>query len=80
MATAADIVKAWNSVTDRWFTRRDKMHDARQWEVVHDWGGDLISDDTMRVVSRHHDADKAKAKAKQLEDIARGEAVLRILA
>lgn len=80
MATAVEVARAWNGVKDRWFARRDKMHDTRQWEVVHDWGGDLISDDTMKVVSRHHTEDQAEAKASRLEDIARGEAVLRTLA
>lgn len=75
--TPRDIARAWYSVTDRWIVRQNKMHDERQWEVVHDWGGDLISDSTMKVVRRFHEERQAEALARRLEDEARGAAVLR---
>lgn len=74
--TPLEVARAWYSVTDRWIVRRNKMHDRKQWEVVHDWGGDLISDDTMKIVGRHETEDAADRKAKRLEDAARGAAVL----
>lgn len=77
--TPTQIAEAWNSVKDRWIVRRNKNHDSRQWEVVHDWGGDLVSDNTMKVVSRHFEYEFAKRMAKELEDAARGAAVLAAL-
>lgn len=74
-----EVAKAWHSVEDRWFVRRNKMHDSRQWEVVHDWGRDIISDDTMKVVGRHDNSITADLQAKRLEDDARGAAVLAAL-
>jgi len=74
--TAEAIIEAWYSVTDRWFTRRNKAHDERQWEVVHDWGGDLISDKTMKVVGRFETGAQADHEAQYLQDAARAEAVL----
>lgn len=73
--TPLEIARAWHSVSDRWFVRRNKSHDRRQWEVVHDWGGDLVSDETMKVVARYEDQDGAERKAALLENIARGTAV-----
>lgn len=73
------IITAWHSVTDLWFSRRNKLHDERQWEVVHDWGGDIASDDTQRVVDRFSERRAAEELAKRLEDEARGAAVLALL-
>lgn len=75
--TPYEIARAWHSIKDEWIVRRNKMHDRKQWEVVHDWGGDLISDATMKVVSRHETNEQAIKKADRLEDAARGAAVLR---
>lgn len=72
------IARAWHGVTDRWIVRRDKMHDTKQWEVVHDWGRDLISDDTMKVVGRFHTGDEADKLQQKLENAARGAAVLKL--
>jgi hypothetical protein len=77
--TPLEIAKAWWSVQDRWFTRRNKMHDSKQYEVVHDWGRDLISENTMKVLSRHETQELAEKRAKILEDAARGAAVLAAL-
>jgi hypothetical protein len=47
-----------------WFVRRNKAHDdGKQFEVVHDWGGDVISEETMEIVSRHSTELEAKTKA-----------------
>jgi len=78
--TPLEIARAWHSVTDEWIVRRNKMRDRNQWEVVHDWGGDVISEDTMRVVARHGTERAAERKAERLEDSARGAAVLAALA
>lgn len=77
--TPKEVATAWHSVADRWITRRNKMHDSRQWEVVHDWGVDVISESTMKVVGRFETLAAAKAKADKLEDEARGTAVLAAL-
>lgn len=77
--TPKEIAKAWHSVKDQWIVRRNKMHDSRQWEVVHDWGRDLVSDETMKVVGRHDSSILADRQAKRLEDEARGAAVLHAL-
>lgn len=73
------VARAWNSVTDRWVVRRNKMHDRNQWEVVHDWGGDLVSDDTMKVIGRYATSDEAQEAADVAEHTARAEAVLTAL-
>jgi len=77
--TPQEVAKAWHSVKDQWIVRRNKMHDSRQWEVVHDWGGDLVSDETMKVMGRHDSSIMADRQAKLLEDEARGAAVLAAL-
>lgn len=77
--TPKEVANAWHSVKEEWFVRRNKVHDYKQWEVVHNWGGDLISDNTMKVISRHDAHDLAEHKAKQLENEARGSAVLAAL-
>ena len=79
MPTPEYIAKACHSVTDRWVVRRNKMHDERQWEVVHDWGGELVSEDTMRLIGRYSTQERAEKRALKQEDIARGTAVLRAL-
>lgn len=73
---AKEIAKAWHSVTDRWIVRRNKMHDECQWEVVHSWGGDMISEDTQKIVGRYSEQGPAERRAFALEDEARGAAVL----
>lgn len=70
------VAKGWNSITDRWFVRLNKMHNSQQWEVVHDWGVNVISENTMKVISRHHLMVDAKADAKGLEDAARARAAI----
>lgn len=51
-------------VINKWFVRRNKVHtDGRIFELVHDWGGDVISEETMEVVSRHTTVLEAKTKA-----------------
>jgi len=77
--TPREVAEAWYSVTDRWIVRRNKMHDERQWEVVHDWGGDIMSDETIRLIRRFGEQRQAEALARRLEDEARGNAVLRAL-
>lgn len=77
--TPLAIARAWWSVKDEWIVRRNKMHDRKQWEVVHDWGGKLVSETTMKVVSRHETQEQADHKAERLEDAARGAAVLAAL-
>ena len=71
------IIDAWHGLADRWIARRNKMHgDGRQWEVAHDWGGDVISDETQRVVERFTSERDAHALADKLENEARARAVL----
>jgi hypothetical protein len=77
--TADYIAKAWHSVTDEWVVRRNKEHDSRQWEVVHNWGGDVIDEDTMAVIGRYSTQERAEDRARKAEDKARGIAVLRAL-
>jgi len=77
--TPLQVRRAWHSVKDEWIVRRNKMHDRRQWEVVHDWGRSLVSEATMKVVSRHETNEAAIRKAERLEDAARGAAVLAAL-
>jgi hypothetical protein len=81
MLTQAKLVaEAWHNVTGRWIVRRNKMHnDGKQWEVVHDWGGDLISDDTQKVLRRYGTEERAERFARECEDEARGNAVLEVL-
>ena len=77
--TPFEIARAWYSVKDEWIVRRNKMYDRKQWEVVHDWGGPVISEETMKVISRHETQEQADRKAERLEDSARGAAVLAAL-
>ena len=78
--TPLAIARAWWSVKDEWIVRRNKMHDRKQWEVVHTWHVDnVISESTMKVVSRHYTDEQATMKADRLEDAARGAAVLAAL-
>jgi hypothetical protein len=78
--TPLEIARAWWSVKDEWIVRRNKMHDHKQWEVVHAWGGKLISEETQKIVGRHETEEAAERKAERLEDSARGAAVLACLA
>jgi len=77
--TPLRIARAWHSVQDEWIVRRNKSYAVRQWEVVHNWGRDVISDKTMKAVSRHETMEGAQSKAYMLEDKARGAAVLAAL-
>lgn len=54
-------------LASEWITRRNKAHATRQWEVVHDWGGDLISEDTQAVVGRYWTFDAADKVARALD-------------
>jgi hypothetical protein len=74
--TPLEIARAWYSVKDQWIVRRNKIYDIRQWEVVHDWGYTIVSDETMKVISRHTTQEGAERKAERLEDAARGAAVI----
>jgi hypothetical protein len=74
-----EVARAWWSVKDEWIVRKNKSHAIRQWEVVHDWGCDSVSDSTMKVISRHHNENAAFLKAERLEDAARGAAVLKAI-
>lgn len=75
--TTDDILIAWNSVTDRWISRRNKTYnDGRQYEVIHDWGGDAIGDAKMKVVGRYENHEHACERATHLEGHARAQAVL----
>jgi hypothetical protein len=62
--TIEQVLVAMNKPTDEWISRRNKAHDTRQYEVVHDWGdGFLISEDTMNVVARYQTLNQAEAFA-----------------
>lgn len=75
-----EIVRAWRSVTDEWIVRRNKAHnDGRQWEVVHNWGGDIISEDTHKVLGRYPDRFAAFEYADYCENEARAIAVLKLI-
>jgi hypothetical protein len=40
------------------------MHDdGKHFEVIHDWGGGIMSEETMELVSRHSTILEAKTKA-----------------
>lgn len=78
--TPVEVARAWWSVKDQWIVRRNKMHDDQQWEVVHDWGRDVVSEETMKVVGRHDSEILAIRHATNLENKARGAAVLARLA
>lgn len=69
MPTLDEIIEAWNEPLEnvRWFIRRNKMHDTKQWEVVHDWGGDTIDEETMEVIGRFHDSRPAGVFAYEAE-------------
>lgn len=76
---AIEVARAWASVKDEWIVRRNKMRATRQWEVVHDWGGGVVSEETQRVLRRFTLQDSAIAHANKCEAKARGNAVLRLL-
>ena len=72
------VSDAWEGVTDRWITRRHwKYDDGRQWEVVHDWGVDVIDEATMALVERFHRIEEADDLAEELEAEARATAALK---
>ena len=77
--TPLEIARAWWSVKDEWIVRRNKAHDRKQWEVVHDWGGQLVSEATQKVVGRYDTDEGAQKLAQRLEDVARGAAVLALV-
>ena len=76
MPTPEQIAEAWHGITDRWIVRRNKAWDTRQWEVVHDWGGDVIAAETMKLIERFSHMDDATLLADKLENEARANAVL----
>lgn len=76
--TAKLVARAWHSVKDEWVTRHE-YEGSRRWSVVHNWGGNLISEDTMKIVSRHYTQEAADARASKLESAARAAAVLAAL-
>jgi len=76
---ATEVARAWTSVKDDWIVRRNKAHAVQQWEVVHDWGVDAVSDETQKVLRRFTLQDSAIAYANKCEAKARGNAVLRML-
>jgi sulfite reductase beta subunit-like hemoprotein len=75
---AAEVAEAWRGVTDQWIVRRNKAHERAQWEVVHDWGGEVIDEATQAVVARYSSQIEAHEHAERLENAARGAAVLAI--
>ena len=78
--TEEQVIKAWYSVKDRWFTRLNKEHtDGRQIEVVHDWGTDVIDDATMEVIARYSTFDEAQKYAEHCQNMANAKAVLTLL-
>ena len=77
--TARQIATAWHSVTDEWIVRRNKGRETKQWEVVHDWGGDVVSEDTRKVLRRFDIPRNADDFAARCEDEARGKAVLALI-
>lgn len=79
MLKPSDIVAAWFSVKDEWIVRRNKARTRHQWEVVRDWGGGLISDETQHVITVYDNQGKALDLAEVLENTARAEAVLKLL-
>lgn len=76
--TATLVAKAWHSVKDEWITRHE-YEGTRRWSVVHNWGGNVIADETMKIVSRHYTQEAAEKRAFNLEAHARAAAVLKAL-
>jgi hypothetical protein len=76
---AVEVARAWASVKDAWIVRRNKMRATQQWEVVHDWGVTLVSEETQKVLRRFTLQDSAVIYANKCEAKARGNAVLRML-
>lgn len=77
--TPFEVARAWHGIKGEWIVRRNKMRPLRQWEVVHDWGGDVVSDETMKVVGCYTTQSGAEKYAERLEDTARGSAVLALI-
>lgn len=76
--TAKLVAQAWHSVKDTWDTHQ-VYEGPRRWVVTHSWGGNVIADDTMKIVSRHYTQSAAEARAVKLENAARAAAVLAAL-
>lgn len=72
MPTPLEIAEAWHGVAKTYFVRRNKAHDAKQWEVVEDEG------DVLTALHRFHSEPEASAKAMRLNNMARGAAVLKL--
>ena len=79
MPSPLEIADAWYSVKDEWIVRRNKALRVKQWEVVHDWGGGIVSDQTRKIVGRFKSLEAAEDRAGLLEDYARGAAVAELL-
>lgn len=71
------IAEAWNSVTDEWITRLAMS--KRYYEVVHNWGGGHISEDTMKIIGEADTLDVAEDIAQEADNLARARAVLALL-
>ncbi len=66
------IINAWNDIGDhRWIVRRNKEWDSRQWEVVHDWGGECIDEATQKLLKRFETQGEAEFYAADQEALAR---------
>lgn len=77
--TAQDIRDAWTGVEMDWIVRRNKEHAKDQYEVIKDWGGDVISEETMELVGRFATYEEGNEYAKQADELLRAQAVLDIV-
>lgn len=77
--TPFDIAEAWNGVRDEWIVRRNKSNAVMRWQIVHDWGREIVSDETQRIVGHFKTRESADARAIFLENHARGAAVVQML-
>lgn len=78
----AEIIDAWNDNNDRvWFSRYNKMIDVKigQYEVIEDWGGEVVSDETRLVVGNFHSQDEADNEVKRLKNDAAADRVLKAI-
>ncbi len=77
--TEQDIISAWFSVADEWIARKNKTYsDGFMFEVIHDWGGDIIADETQELLKRFATQDEATLYAHMCENKARARAVLKL--
>lgn len=75
--TALEVAEAWHSVTDEWFVRLYKGK-PRPWQVCC-LSGDVISDETLKVVGSYSSDFVANRRRDGLENQARGAAVIRAM-